>query len=272
MRPSAPASRTLSALSRSVQTHLNAYTLAAGASGVALLALPQSSEAEIVYTPTNQIIGRQGSYSLDLNHDGIVDFRIVELVNKEGSFGTFQSLRVKAATGNEVQCSAPGCVNFTYARTLRAGAQIGSKAGGWEGHYPVMAVESLFPGGRVYYWFPWANVSNRYLGLKFKINGQYHYGWARLNVKFRGGSGINRTWEAQLTGYAYETIPNKAITAGQTSGNSSDDDASAAPSKAQPMQSPKRGQTLGSLAVGSALIPWRRKENEPSTGSQGGLQ
>ena len=30
---------------------------------------------------------------------------------------------------------------------------------------------------------PWRNVTTRYLGLKFKINGKFHYGWARLSVK-----------------------------------------------------------------------------------------
>ena len=58
----------------------------------------------------------------------------------------------------------------------------------------------------------WDNVDNRYLGMKFTINGKVHYGWARLSVtnlkdKFR--------ITATLTGYAYETIPNKPIKAGK---------------------------------------------------------
>ena len=56
---------------------------------------------------------------------------------------------------------------------------------------------------------PWNNVKNRYLGLKFQIKGKIHYGWARLNVT---GSGLG-TIVATMTGYAYETIPNKAIVA-----------------------------------------------------------
>jgi hypothetical protein len=61
----------------------------------------------------------------------------------------------------------------------------------------------------------WDNVNNRYLGVKFTINGKVHYGWARLSVtnlkdKFR--------ITATLTGYAYETIPNKPIIAGKTKG------------------------------------------------------
>ncbi len=56
---------------------------------------------------------------------------------------------------------------------------------------------------------PWLNVSHRYLGLKFIIKGKVHYGWARLNVQ----SGV-----ATLTGYSYETIPNKPIIAGKPKG------------------------------------------------------
>jgi hypothetical protein len=57
---------------------------------------------------------------------------------------------------------------------------------------------------------PWANVRNRYLGLKFYVKGKAHYGWARLST----GNYLD-PW-ATLTGYAYETTPYKAIKAGQT--------------------------------------------------------
>jgi hypothetical protein len=59
----------------------------------------------------------------------------------------------------------------------------------------------------------WANVRNRYLGMKFLISRNYHFGWARLSVAC-SGDGISPT----LTGYAYETIPNKSIIAGKTKG------------------------------------------------------
>jgi hypothetical protein len=58
----------------------------------------------------------------------------------------------------------------------------------------------------------WASVNNEYLGLKFKIHGKTHYGWARLNVTYMPqGHSITAT----LTGYAYETIPNQGLRAGQ---------------------------------------------------------
>jgi hypothetical protein len=59
----------------------------------------------------------------------------------------------------------------------------------------------------------WYNVKHHYLGLRFRIKGELHYGWARLSV-------IDKypRYYAVLTGYAYETIPNKAIIAGKTHG------------------------------------------------------
>ena len=87
-----------------------------------------------------------------------------------------------------------------------------------------------------------SNVSNRYLGLKFTINGKTHYGWARLNVSFQINQGRG-TLKATLTGYAYETIPNKAIVAGRTKG---------------PDVVTLEPASLGHLARGASAIPaWR---------------
>jgi len=83
-------------------------------------------------------------------------------------------------------------------------------------------------------WGPWHGAQNRYLGLKFLVKGQVHYGWARLSV-----SKIF-PFTATLTGYAYETIPNKSIVAGKTHGNND--------------------TTLGRLAQGaSGVVPQEKK-------------
>jgi len=91
----------------------------------------------------------------------------------------------------------------------------------------------------------WANngqgVRNRYLGLKFMIRGKIHYGWARLNVTLGHNTDVVT---ATLTGYAYETIPNKAIIAGKTHGK---DVITLEPA------------SLGHLARGaSAISAWRK--------------
>ena len=90
---------------------------------------------------------------------------------------------------------------------------------------------------------------HRYLGLKFVIKGQIHYGWARLHVHWHPPQ-----ISATLTGYAYEAIPNKAIIAGATKGP---DDAEPAASLNPPTPVPA---TLGALAMGApGLSIWRRE-------------
>jgi len=70
------------------------------------------------------------------------------------------------------------------------------------------------------------------------IKGKTHYGWARMSVRVKGTN-----LAATLTGYAYETIPNKQIIAGKTKGP---DVITAQPA------------TLGHLAAGASAIPaWR---------------
>lgn len=77
-------------------------------------------------------------------------------------------------------------------------------------------------------------VSNRYLGLKVVIRGEVHYGWARLSVSLGHQRHFNDV-SGTLTGYAYETVPDKPIVAGQMNG---DDVITVQP------------KTLGSLALG----------------------
>ncbi len=84
-----------------------------------------------------------------------------------------------------------------------------------------------------------------YLGLKFSIHGQFHYGWARLNV-FTNWNAPGFT--AALLGYAYETIPNKPIITGKTKG---------------PDVITIQPATLGHLARGATFAPTRSTPNSP---------
>jgi hypothetical protein len=188
--------------------HLNLYALAAGAAGVSLLAFAQPSEAKIVYTPTHKVIGTNGLYPLDLNRDRTIDFLIQQQGYPFSSSGN-NGLGAKGAVGNGVQGSS------ILASALNQGAPIGPRrqfinSSGTIGALMFNVVCTVDQGcstkGK------WANINNKYLGLKFKIHGKTHYGWARLSVTYMPqGHGITAT----LTGYAYETIPNRGLRAGQ---------------------------------------------------------
>ena len=57
----------------------------------------------------------------------------------------------------------------------------------------------------------------RFLGVKFQIKGQTHYGWIRLAV------GVGRkAVPGAVLGYAYETIANKRLSAGNSSMSSNE--------------------------------------------------
>jgi hypothetical protein len=88
---------------------------------------------------------------------------------------------------------------------------------------------------------PWANVASRYLGLKFVIKGETHFGWARLNV-----SCSNYQVTATLTGYAYESIANRPIPTGKERGTDEPDD---------PIPAGDSSTTLGRLAQGAKGWP-----------------
>jgi len=188
-------------LSESLHKRLSAYTLAASAAGVGVLALAQPAGAKIVYTPTHTKIPFMVPFYIDLNDDGKNDFQFYNAVQDVGSF-----LAVFPVNSyNEVW----GTGHYS-ASALRAGVRIRANTQHFQPRHSIMA--SVY-GTSHRYNRQWVNVHRRYLGLKFFIDGQVHYGWARLNVTV-----ANRTIKAVLTGYAYETIPNKPIITGKTHG------------------------------------------------------
>jgi hypothetical protein len=205
-------SRNPSKLSESLQRHLNAYALAASAAGVGMLALAQPAEAKIVYTPAKVRISLEHPLKLDLNHDGITEFSIfVTYFFSSSEVTWFTDLDVAGPlfSGNS---SAAGLNHYAYA--LHAGRRIGNSLP--FGQYLWMGARLRFSrkSGRCY--GPWSNVKERYLGLRFEVKGQTHYGWARLNESCHPISHVGIT--AVLTGYAYETIANKPIITGKTKG------------------------------------------------------
>jgi hypothetical protein len=74
MKPRTRPPRTPSKLPVSVHHQLNMYAIVAGAAGVGMLALAQPVEGKIVYTAAHK--SAIAGIELDLNHDGIADFKL----------------------------------------------------------------------------------------------------------------------------------------------------------------------------------------------------
>jgi hypothetical protein len=239
-RTSGP-TRTPLQISSTLHKNLNGYALAATAAGVALLAIVPPASAEIVYTPANHEIkpNRGGTgYFLDLNHDGVNDFLIVNFYSTTSAILNVWASPERAS--NEIFSNGAG-----YAAAVPAGVAIGSN-GRFHPAQSLGMANDDFPVGNCQ--GPWKDASNKYLGLKFEINEEIHFGWARLSVTCFTPAAAR----VLLTGYAYETVATQSIVTGQMS-DTADQSAVASPGASQPSQ-------LGMLALGfGGLSIWRRE-------------
>src|ERR1700680_291270 len=127
-------------LASGLEKSLSAYASAAVAAGVSLLAMTNSAEAKIVYTPahTNIPVSNQGvSVTLDLNHDGIADFSFWNRTFRggQGEFGfsvivgcapvaVSRSSSTCRYQGNEIW--GRGVVSGRFASALRSGVKVGA--------------------------------------------------------------------------------------------------------------------------------------------------
>ena len=209
-------------LSDSLQKTLNAYALAATAAGVSLIALVPPAESKIIYKKTHVLMVANGTYFLDLLPPplqlGVFKFK---LKNSKGT--KYQGYGAVLAISGSVMAYKPGggsviCPASTtikgsgktyYGSALKMGAAINSKAKFQ--HKGVLEKWCSNKTTSPSYKGPWKDQTNLYLGLRFKdLNGFSHYGWVRLNVSVN-----SKSISGLITGYGYETIPYKGITAGQ---------------------------------------------------------
>lgn len=229
------------------------YAAAAGAAGVGILAMAQPANAEIVYVPENQRL-TTGAY-LAINPHGIT---VVNFHNEPGA--TTSGIYDEVWASGSVAAAA-----IARVAALKQGEPIGP--GHHFSNFGLLAFRwKTNYNGRAGTTGSWVNVQQRYLGFKFSINGQTHYGWARLSVV--NGTGVSI--KSILTGYAYNTVAGQQILAGQTTDDpvtQPEPEALANPGTPQLLadETPRPG-TLGLLALGSLGIPyWRREGPSPES-------
>jgi hypothetical protein len=153
-----------------------------------------------------------------------------------GSCGRFctvylNGLFIGGSSANHIGITGNGQGGTGIAAALKKGAKIP----GNRSYFPDGILASKSSHGYTGNWF---NVRDRYLGLSFFINEKKHYGWARMDVRTTKHP---FTVTGTLTGYAYETIPNKPIIAGKTHGKD-------------------EGSSLGALASGASGLYARRQK------------
>jgi hypothetical protein len=249
----------------SLHQHLHMYALAAGAAGVGVLALTQPSEAEIIYTPADSYFGPGGRVYLDVSGDGTTDFFFSGTVSATTSSRLTKHLIFTRIYANPAGAGDGFADNGS---PLSAGASIGPPAEFMSASF-TMATGWFYERTGGFYEPPrnhdcsglWDKVRNRYLGLKFMISGEVHYGWARLSVTCSKGSTSGR-----LSGYAYETIPNQGLKAGQKKEKLEDENWTDPAQPTPPSTPVSTPATLGMLATGApALSIWRRDSSSFAT-------
>jgi hypothetical protein len=184
----------VSLLDEVLERRMVLYVLAAGAT----LAGASVAQAKVIstYRPVS-IQYDFHPYNIDLNNDGVADIVLAKGFG-ECSLCSYDLYTVSANGIGKANGVVGPSRNEPSALTI--GTKIGSSdnfiSGGWMAY-------SGYAGGKGNF----LNTSNRFLGVRFQINGQTHYGW----IGFQRVQGAK---QAKLYGWAYETIPNKPIAAG----------------------------------------------------------
>lgn len=205
--------RTPSSLTHATEKRLRAYAMAASAAGVGLLALASSAQAQVIYTAANLKISN-GPLFIDVDCTQHVEFWLANRL-EFSTFARTRDFELNGSTYASVVGDSKGPIQ------LAKGSTIGSS----RVFRPAYRnEENLAEAYWIQYYYtysgvtgPWANGKPGYLGLKFNLNGETHYGWAEVQVA-GAVKGITPIVQATLTGYAYEETPNTPIKAGQTRG------------------------------------------------------
>jgi hypothetical protein len=183
-------------------------------SGIAAaLFAAENLNAQIAYTDIepNILLDNMGSFSdvsgfIDMNNDGIADLELRSSVGTSNSSisNTGNVVEAIPLNHNKVENSVGffGC--FCDAEANDYGDVISSNNPGKKWKKFGYLYEFQFPA------FNWSSEEH-FVGIQLKKNADIYYGWVRLKVLGDGNP-------IEIMDYAYNTIPNQSITAGQTLG------------------------------------------------------
>ena len=256
--------RAVARLDSYLEKRLLSYVAAATAAGVAVLACPLQAQAKVVFTDTWIPIAPIESMTyLDLNNDGIADFLISNNLNacrSSSSSGGCVTMKVIPQNASNAIWGTNNGQFHGSASALGSGVTIGSQGKFQYGHGFMGRANrggnGSATGGSS---GQWKEITRGFLGLKFIIQGQVHYGWVRLSVSASSGG-----MYGAISGYAYETEPNTPIVTGQESGTAKKKkNQRAMTSRVSVSVSAPTSGGLGMLAAGAPAIKKREEDTQP---------
>ena len=183
-----------------------------------LFVIATQAHAQIIYTdviPDATYSGTNDSCYLDLDNNGEADYLIIRQAVPYYCFNCLMSdprLRVLIFPMGTNVIADMTWISQQFPQCYQSGQVIGANLS-----YSVTnsMLRDASPGGgcpphlvACVPWpaFTWANFPDGYLGLRFTIAGETHYGWARLSIPSAEGF--------TLKDYAYNSVPDEAIIAG----------------------------------------------------------
>lgn len=195
-------------MKKDLQKKLNAYAAAAGT-----IAVAGAANAQIVYTDINPdtVIHDSLFYNLDMDNNGQPELRF-ETVTYQLSSGSVQ-FAVVGVLGNPNNATIGSIYSTSYPFpfSMNNGDSISSTNTNWQAQTINGGVQYLGAVYGSYTYANWLGVNDKYLGVRFRIGTNTHYGWVRLSVS-PGADTIT------IKDYAYQTLPGVGITAGQLVG------------------------------------------------------
>ncbi|MGJ8592001.1 MAG: T9SS type A sorting domain-containing protein [Aquaticitalea sp.] len=206
-------------MKKTTQNTLSKRLAQYGALTVAIAGTADAS-GQIVYTDVSPDYngGVNTDYALDLNNDGTIDFEFNQMQASyySGIVIVNNLLVTPMAVTNEALVDDPSAGAYAYPFALNSGDVISNGQVTWNNNGFSTGYQSL-NWALSYYGSLYANdgnfvgVTDKFVGLRFDVAGQTHYGWARLDVDANATSWV-------VKDYAYNSVPDQPINAGQTLG------------------------------------------------------
>jgi len=170
-----------------LENRLLKYSLAAGA----VLFGAKVGNAQVIYTnPADQI--NVSEFSIDFNGDGTID---LDVKAYPGPHGSVARSDIDIATG-KVQGYNRSLYHLGSA--LNSSISIGPSKN-FSGTFQNLVYSS---------YGQWPGKNQKFLGVKFTISGQTHYGWVRLSCS------STAPYKLTVYDYAYQATANTAISSG----------------------------------------------------------
>lgn len=174
-----------------------------------IIAGATDASGQIIYTDINPDEGGSGVlYVLDMDADSNSDFGVRHINQTAAGMPVNRLLALIPVDSNSIALSnsilASTNSSYVYPLALNAGDNISASNALWNNS----AIQTMNFSSCSFYYSNWCGETDKYLGLRFKIGTNTHYGWARLDV------GLNPTnWV--IKDYAYNSVADASITAGQ---------------------------------------------------------